>query len=138
MSRSDQGEVTLPEGVVALLKSNAFAYIATLLPDGGPHVTETWIDSDGTHILLNTVEGYQKLKNVARDGRVALVVSRPDDPARHVAIRGRVESTTTAGAREHIEALSELYFGGPYPYHSLGQRVLVRIAPTWVHDSLER
>ena len=128
----------LPENVTALLKSPAFAYFATLLPDGSPHLTQTWVDTDGTHILINTVQGYRKLKNLERDGRVALVVSSPADLARHVAIRGQAVSVSTDGAEEHIEALAQRYYGAPYPYHHLGPRVLVRIAPTWVHNSLER
>ncbi|HMG41682.1 MAG TPA: PPOX class F420-dependent oxidoreductase [Acidimicrobiales bacterium] len=128
----------MSERVVALLRSKAFATIATLMPDGAPHATETWIDTDGTHVLLNTVVGYQKLRNIERDGRVALVVSNPDDPARHVAIRGQVTSTSGEGAKEHIESLSARYFGTPYPFHHLGQRIIVRIAPTRIIDSLER
>jgi PPOX class probable F420-dependent enzyme len=129
--------VELSEPVVALLRSRAFAYIGTLLPDGAPHVTETWIDTDGTHVLMNTVVGYRKVRNLELDGRVALVVSTPEDQARHVAIRGTVVSMETDGARDHIEALSQQYFGGAYPFHHLGERLIVRIAPTWVHESLQ-
>ena len=134
----DHQLVALSDDVVTLLTGNAFAYVATLLGDGAPHATETWIDTDGTHVLLNTIVGYQKHRNLERDGRVALVVSRPDDQARHVAIRGHVVEMTTDGAREHIEKLSRRYFGTPYPMHHRGQRLLVRIAPTWVHESLRR
>jgi hypothetical protein len=45
---------------------------------------------------------------------------------------------TTEGARDQIEALSQQYFGGDYPFHHLGERLIVRIAPTWVHESLQR
>ena len=130
--------VELSDEVIRLLQSKAFAYVATLLPDGSPHATETWIDTDGRYVLLNTILGYRKQRNLENDPRIALVVSSPDDQARHVAIRGRVVSMTTAGATEHIEKLSQLYFGGPYPMHERGQRVLARIAPTWVHESLHR
>jgi PPOX class probable F420-dependent enzyme len=141
MATASDGEVDmvpLSGAVVDLLRSKAFAYIATLLGDGAPHVTETWIDTDGAHVLLNTIVGYQKQRNLERDPRIALVVSKPDDQARHVAIRGRVVSMTTEGAYDHIETLSERYFGTPYPMHHRGQRLIVRIAPTWVHESLQR
>jgi PPOX class probable F420-dependent enzyme len=130
--------VQLSSEVVELLQSRAFAYIATVLADGSPHVTETWIDSDGQYVLLNTVLGYQKQRNLERDPRIALVVSSPEDQARHVAMRGRVVSMSTDGARDHIEQLSQQYFGTPYPMHERGQRLIVRIAPTWVHESLRR
>jgi len=134
----DVQSVPLSADVVALLQSKAFAYVATVLPDGAPHATETWIDTDGECVLLNTIVGYQKHRNLERDPRVALVVSRPEDQARHVAIRGKVVSMTTEGARDHIERLSQRYFGSAYPMHDRGQRLLVRIAPTWVHESLRR
>jgi PPOX class probable F420-dependent enzyme len=139
-SADDQeiGIVELPQDAISLLQSKAFAYVATLLPDGSPHATETWIDTDGHYVLLNTIVGYRKQRNLERDPRVALVVSDPSDQARHVAIRGRVTSMTTEGATEHIEKLSQRYFGTPYPMHDRGQRLLVRISPTWVHVSLRR
>jgi PPOX class probable F420-dependent enzyme len=135
---SDFQLVPLSSEAIELLRSKAFAYIATLLADGSPHATETWIDTDGTHVLLNTIVGYQKQRNLERDPRIALVVSRPEDQARHVAIRGRAVSMTAEGAAEHIEELSQRYFGTPYPMHHRGPRLLVRIAPTWVHESLNR
>ena len=128
--------MAIPAHVAQLLRSPAFAYVATLMPDGSPQVTETWIDTDGTSVIINTVIGYRKYKNLQRDGRVALVVSRPDNPARHVAIRGTVSAMSTEGARDHIETLSQRYFGHPYPMHSRGERVLVYIDPTAIHDNL--
>jgi PPOX class probable F420-dependent enzyme len=136
--RSAREVVAFSDDVLALLRRPAFAFVATLLPDGSPHATETWIDTDGRHVLLNTVDGYQKHRNLQRDPRISLVVTSPDDPARHVLIRGEVVSMTTDGATEHIEQLSQRYLGTPYPKHHLGTRVLVTIAPTWVHESLER
>jgi hypothetical protein len=51
------------------------------MPDGSPQFTQTWVDTDGEHVLINTVEGFQKVRNVGRDPRVALSVSDPGNPA---------------------------------------------------------
>jgi hypothetical protein len=40
------------------------------MPDGSPQNTQVWVDTDGEHILVNTAEGRQKVKNVRRDPRV--------------------------------------------------------------------
>lgn len=82
-------------------------------------------------MLVNTVDGFQKLRNLARDPRVALTVADPANPRRYYEIRGEVVATTTEGATEHIEALAQRYLGGPYPWFGgRGQtRVLVTIAP---------
>ena len=56
------------EPVAQLLKGKNFAYISTLMKDGSPQVTPTWvdIDKDGNSILINTAEGRIKRKNVSR------------------------------------------------------------------------
>jgi Pyridoxamine 5'-phosphate oxidase len=41
------------------------------------------------------VPGFQKVRNVERDPRVAVCVADPADPGRYVAIRGRVVKVTT-------------------------------------------
>jgi len=61
----------LTAGMQKLLKEKAYCQIATLMPDGSPQLTETWVDTDGQHILINTAEGRQKVRNVRRDPRVA-------------------------------------------------------------------
>ncbi|MGH3672084.1 MAG: hypothetical protein ACRDSH_15860 [Pseudonocardiaceae bacterium] len=30
------------------------------MADGSPHLTQTWVDTDGRHILVNSVQGFQK------------------------------------------------------------------------------
>jgi PPOX class probable F420-dependent enzyme len=108
---------TPPDALLALLKRDSPCLLATVMPDGSPHLTQTWVDTDGEHILINTVEGYRKLKNIARDPRVAVNILDPDDSSRYFAVRGRVVNTTTDGAVEHIEALAQRYLGGPYPWY---------------------
>jgi PPOX class probable F420-dependent enzyme len=120
--------VTLPADLVELLRRPSTCYIATTMPDGSPQLTQVWVDTDGEHVLVNTVQGHQKQRNVERDPRVALTVSDPANPSRYHAVRGRVLSMTTEGAEEHIEALSQRYTGGPYPWW--GGRDQVRVMLT--------
>jgi PPOX class probable F420-dependent enzyme len=87
------------------------------MPDGSPQLTQTWVDTDGEHILINSVAGFQKVRNIERDPRVALAISDPADPAHYFAVRGRVLDVTTDGAVEHIEKLAQRYLGGPYPWY---------------------
>jgi hypothetical protein len=64
----------LPAGLIALLERPSPCLLATINPDGSPQLTQTWVDTDGTHILINTVQGHRKLKNIERDPRVAVSV----------------------------------------------------------------
>jgi PPOX class probable F420-dependent enzyme len=124
----------LPAAVLDLLRAPSICYLATTMPDGSPQLTQVWVDTDGTDVLINTVEGHQKIRNVRRDPRVALTVSDPSRPSDYVQIRGTVREATTEGAREHIDVLSQKYLGKPYPDFGGGtqQRVLLRIAPARV------
>jgi PPOX class probable F420-dependent enzyme len=98
------------------------------MPDGAPQLTQTWVDTDGAHVLINTVRGFQKLRNLERDPRVALDVTDPENVFRYFQVRGRVVATTTDGGVEHIEALAQRYLGQPYPWY--GGRDQVRVIVT--------
>ena len=123
------------EELFALLRRPAIGYLATSMPDGSPQLTQVWVDTDGEHILVNSVRGAQKLRNVEHDPRVAVAVSDPDDPSRYFAVRGRVLRSSTEGAVEHVEALSQRYLGGPYPWYGGRDevRVLLTISVDRVH-----
>ena len=125
----------LPAELVTLLRGSSTCYVATTMPDGSPQLTQTWADTDGTHVVINTVVGYQKARNVERDPRVAVTVSDPGNPSRYFAVRGRVVEATTEGGAEHIEALAQRYLGGPYPWYGGRDqtRLVLRIAADRIH-----
>jgi PPOX class probable F420-dependent enzyme len=126
--------VNLPEGLIALLHQPSICFLTTVMPDGSPQVTETWADTDGEHVIINTVQGFQKLRNVERDPRVAVAIADPADPRRYYAVRGRVVKITTEGGAEHIEALAQRYIGAPYPWY--GGRSQVRVILTVSADKI--
>jgi PPOX class probable F420-dependent enzyme len=124
----------LPDGFLALLRKPSPCFLTTLMPDGSPQTTETWVDTDGEHVIINTVQTHLKTKNIARDPRVSVAVCDASDPSRYYAIRGRVEKVTTEGGAEHIEALSQRYTGGPYAWY--GGRDQVRVVMTIRADKI--
>jgi len=115
----------LPDKVLDLLRNRGITYLATLMPDGSPQLTQTWVDTDGEFVIINTVDGHQKIRNIRRDPRVAVTVADPNDPSNFVQLRGKVVRETTDGAVEHIDLLSERYTGRPYPWY--GGRDQVRV-----------
>jgi PPOX class probable F420-dependent enzyme len=123
-------------GLKRLLQEAAYGQLATLMPDGAPQLTQVWLDTDGTHVLVNTVASHQKVKNVRRDPRVAINVHDPARPYRIANIRGRVVELTSAGADEHIDALAKKYLGQDrYPFRRAGQqRILLKIQPERIHS----
>jgi PPOX class probable F420-dependent enzyme len=119
---------SLPPGLLDLLGKPSPCFIATTMPDGSPQLTQTWVGTDGEHIVINTVEGYQKVRNVERDPRVAVTVADPDDVSNYFSVRGRVVDISPKGGAEHIEELAQKYVGGPYPW--FGGRDQVRVILT--------
>lgn len=121
----------LTKDLLALLRRPSTCYIATSMADGSPQLTQTWVDTDGEHVIINSVQGFVKLKNIARDPRVAVAISDPDDPARYFQVRGQVVDVTTDGAVDHIEMLAQKYLGTAYPWYGGRDqvRVIIRIAP---------
>lgn len=128
MTASDTTPVALPAGLLDLLGRASPCFVATLMPDGSPQLTETWVDTDGTHVVINTVAGFQKVRNMERDDRVALNIADPDEVSRYYAVRGRVVSITADGAADHIERLAQKYLGRPYPW--FGGRDQTRLVVT--------
>jgi PPOX class probable F420-dependent enzyme len=122
----------LPEPVRKLFEQPNFGHLATVMPDGSPHVTTVWVDTDGEHILVNTTEGRQKPRNAQRDSRVALDIYDQSNPYRQATIRGNIVEMTTDGADAHIDRLAKKYLGkDTYPFRQPGERrVVLKIAPT--------
>ena len=54
--------MALSEQLVALLRKPAVCYVSTTMPDGSPQITQTWVDTDGEHVVINIVQGMQKAR----------------------------------------------------------------------------
>jgi PPOX class probable F420-dependent enzyme len=101
----------LPEDFLDLFQKRALAHLATILPDGSPHVTPVWVDYDGEHVLVNSAAGRQKDLNMEQRPQVALDIVDPDNIYRYLGLRGRVVEITEEGADAHIDKLSYKYTG---------------------------
>lgn len=104
----------LPAGLLDLLRQPSPCFVATVMPDGSPQVTQTWVDTDGEHVLINIIVGSQKSLNIDRNPRVALNICDPSRTGRYYQVRGHVGGTIAEGAAEHMNMLSHRYTGRPY------------------------
>lgn len=109
--------------------TKAFAYLATLMPDGSPQLTPLWFNTDAEYILVNSAQGRVKDRNMRANPSVALVIADPRDPYRFVQVRGRVSEITEQGALEHINTLSLKYRGSAWKPRPGQVRVTYRILP---------
>jgi PPOX class probable F420-dependent enzyme len=117
LSTPEAVTVDLPDDLLTLLRGPSPCFISTLMPDGSPQMTEVWVDTDGEHVVINTVDGFLKVRNLQRDPRLAVSVLDPENLMRYFSVRGTVVEMVTEGAADHIEMLSQRYLGEPYPWY---------------------
>lgn len=126
---------TIPDKYLDLFQDKvAFAHLATLSSDGSPQATPVWFDYADGMVRVNSARGRVKVRNMERDPRVALSIMDPQNPYRHVQVRGRVVRITEEGADAHIDSLAKKYLGqDKYPFRKPGEvRVIYQIEPSSV------
>jgi PPOX class probable F420-dependent enzyme len=93
------------------------AVLATLMPDGSPHTTATWVHVEEVQPILVTTKDTLKYRNLQRDPRVALTVFLRDDPYVELNLRGRINSIEDDEGYVTLSMMSEKYYGvSEYPY----------------------
>jgi hypothetical protein len=85
------------------------AYLATVVPDGSPHVGPACIDVQRDYILINATKGRTKGRNMR-----ALRIRDSRELLQYMQIRGRITEVSVNGALEHIKRLSMSYGGWPW------------------------
>ncbi|HKX15580.1 MAG TPA: PPOX class F420-dependent oxidoreductase [Propionibacteriaceae bacterium] len=114
--------------VQRLVDGTNYAHVATLLPDGAPHVVPVWIDLEGDYVAILTSPGSRKARNLERDPRVAISLVDADQPNASALIRGRVvEWVNGERAWDIIDRMSHKYIGQPYPLRT--DRIVLLIQP---------
>ncbi len=121
--------MNLSSDVKKLLEDKNLAFVATLMKDGSPQITPTWIDVEDDVIVINTAEGRTKQKNLLRDPRIAISIVDKGNPYDMVTIRGKVIEQTAIGADQHIDKMAKKYLGvDKYPFSREGEkRILLKI-----------
>jgi PPOX class probable F420-dependent enzyme len=124
MTQSNNNKINDPS-IKKLFEGRNFVSISTLMRDGTPQITPTWVDIEeqgGGHILVNTAMGRIKQRNVSRNPNVGLAVFDQSNPYDMVSVRGKVvEQVTGDTVEKHIDKLAKKYLGkDEYPGRSTG------------------
>lgn len=123
------------EQVRARVAAPNFWYLATVNPDGSPHLSPMWVDVEGEHIVFNTSVGRVKEQNLRNDPRVSLSSVSAENPYDRVMISGRVvEFVEGDEAERHMDRLAKKYVGTDrYEWLVPGERrVKMLVEPTRV------
>ena len=97
-----------------LLESGRLAHMVTLNPDGSPQVSIVWVGMEGDEVVSGHLPRNQKVRNVERDGRVAISIETDhvgeSGLLEYLVVRGtaRVEE---GGAPELLQHLAHVYLG---------------------------
>jgi PPOX class probable F420-dependent enzyme len=119
--------IELSESARDLIDGRNYAVLATVNPDGSPHTSVMWIGRDGNDLLMSTVQGRRKHRNMLRDSRVSVTVIDAADPESYVELRGLASMALDEGRRVDT-ALSWKYDGRDPARDSPGAiRVVVRV-----------
>jgi len=113
------------------------AVVGTLRPEGSLQVTPVWVDLQGDRVVINSVLGRAKVRNLERDPRVTVTVMDAADWYRWVSVEGRVVEARREGAADHIEAVSQHYTGRAFRDLAPGEvRVMLFVEPERVTSEL--
>lgn len=96
------------------LIDNAYCVaLTTVMPNGQPQTTPVWCNSEGDYVLINTMRGLRKEKNIRKNSKVTILAYDPQNPLYNIEIRGTVAEMTEEGALEHLDNLTQLYLKKP-------------------------
>jgi PPOX class probable F420-dependent enzyme len=104
----------LSGAALELLASAAVATVATLDPDGSPHLSSAWVGIEDGEIVFGTLGDQRKLMNLRRDSRIALTVQSDhvnDWGLREYLVVNGVARITEGGAPELLQRLARTYLG---------------------------
>jgi PPOX class probable F420-dependent enzyme len=111
--------VRIPDDYRDLLQQPVVATIATADAQGRVAVSPIWIELvDDATVRFSSLAGTLKSRHLAENPHVALCLLDPGDAYRFVELRGVVTEVSADGAHEHLDAMTQRYWGQPaYPGH---------------------
>ena len=102
--------VEIPISHRDLLEGPFDAVLVTVMPDGQPQATVVWCNLAEPFVLINTMKGFRKEKNMRANPKVSLLVVDPATASRWIEVRGTVD-LIDVGANDHLDQLATLYTG---------------------------
>ncbi|WP_184738029.1 PPOX class F420-dependent oxidoreductase [Streptomyces netropsis] len=125
--------MAIPRDIRSRIEAPHIWYVATVNPDGSPHVSPMWVGLDGDLLMFNTAIGRIKERNLRREPRVCLSHADPTDPYDRVQIRGiAVRFVEGPEADRNMDRLARTYVGTEqFEWGIPGeQRVIVLVEPS--------
>jgi PPOX class probable F420-dependent enzyme len=126
-----------PERLRAFLQEGTrTAKLASVLPDGRPHVTPVWFVLDGEDVICTTWHTSAKARSLRGDPRVSLCVDDDRPPFSFVMLEGTASISEDLAQLRHWATQIGARYMGPDRAEEFGARngvqgeLLIRIKPT--------
>jgi PPOX class probable F420-dependent enzyme len=126
----------IPQSIHDLIATAPLAHLTTLNSKGGPQVTVVWVGIENGEFVMGHLAEHQKVKNIIRDGRVALSMLSDKTNAHglreYLVVYGTARITEGA-AVPLLQRLAPLYLGSHADFPPPAMRnipgYVTRIAP---------
>jgi PPOX class probable F420-dependent enzyme len=138
--QTGQSLTDVPPAHLKLLDDAVTASMSCLNANGTIHISPVWVSRDNNKILVNSVRGRQKDRNLRQRRHASLLFVDPDNAYQWMSIQGVVDDVIDEDdpargrlATESINQLSQVYLGeSTYPLRDPDRnevRSLYRIQP---------
>lgn len=132
-----------PDGLLAwswaeekLVNSRNY-WVATVWPDGRPHLMPVWGVWDGQALWFSGGLRSRKIRNLRAEPRVTITIEDAEDP---VVLNGRAEIVTTAGALQTFIDATNAKYGTSYDVGFLDPTLnaTVGVHPEWAFGLVQK
>ncbi len=152
MSTNQRAQIVMsPAEVAQFLQRSRTATVASIGPDGVPHLVAMWYGIIGGAVYIETKAKSQKAVNLRRDPRMVFMVEAGTsyDTLRGVSLEGNATIIEATGGQEYWDAAVSVYerYTGPYSEQArpvvefmMNKRVVIKLVPdrvrSWDHRKL--
>ena len=152
MAKNERAKIVMtPDEVAGFLERSRTATVASIGPDGMPHLVAMWYGIIGNAVYLETKAKSQKAVNLRRDPRMVFMVEAGTsyDTLHGVSLEGEAAIIEQADGDEYWAAARSVYerYTGPYSDDArpildfmMNKRIVVKLVPgrirSWDHRKL--
>lgn len=108
----------LPPHLERFVREPRPAVIGTVRPDGSPATTATWYELTADGLLFSIVSSSPRHRNLRLNPKVSLTILG-ESWYDHVSLWGSVTTLRADPSLDDLDALSQRYYGTPYPNRQL-------------------
>ena len=99
-----------PEQIDTYLREPHIADLATVRPDGSPHVAPVWFHYDGDKVMVIAETSAVKVGNIRHEPRVSVSIATHQEPYRYVIVNGTAV-ISSEGIPELVRTMAVNYSG---------------------------